>query len=77
MIRKFVDGKIVTFEDDRAPVPGNGEPVEQLVLQTQPEQKYRGQWLPGKNHPTLAADTTGPYAGIVRYLPVPENQIVR
>ena len=77
MIRKFVEGKIVEFDDDRTPVPGGGQEVENPILQTQPEQKYRGSWLPGTNQPTLPTDASGPYAGVVRYLPIPENQIVR
>lgn len=69
MIRKFGDNK--------AEVPGSDKPIEVPSKVADPEQKYEGKWQPGANHPTTSADQTGPYAGIVRYLPVPESQIER
>lgn len=77
MIEKFVDGDIVEMnDDDKAPIPG-GDEVENPTLSASPEQKYVGPWVPGINQPAQPADTTGPYAGITRYLPIPESQIER
>lgn len=79
MIRKFDSrtGETVEFDSDRQPLPGSVEPVEMRVLQSRPEQKYEGEWTPGTNQPELPPLTTGPYAGIIRYLPIPESQIER
>jgi hypothetical protein len=57
--------------------PGDGAPIETPATISGPEQKYVGAWEPGINHPTLPTLTSGPYAGITRYLPVPESQIER
>lgn len=77
MIRKY-DGKgnIVEIESSRVDV-GATVPVEVPILLDAPEQKYKGTWVPGKNHPSLAPLPSGPYAGITRYLPIPESQIER
>lgn len=77
-IKKF-DGKggvERVGKTDRVKLP-NGNTIQTTSLQSSPEQKYVGEWLPGKNHPHLPPLTEGPYAGIVRYLPVPEEQIER
>lgn len=77
MISKF-DGKggVVRVEGtDRVEVMG--QQIQVTSLQAVPEQKYKGEWLPGENHPTSQPDTSGPYAGIVRYRPIPESQIQR
>lgn len=77
MIRKFDSrGNVVEFEGSKSPVPG-GQVVDNPQLQISPVQKYEGEWKPGKNHPTSTADKTGPYAGVIRYLPIPESQIQR
>lgn len=52
-------------------------PMEIQTPRPEPEQKYVGIWEPGINHPTLPTLTSGPYAGIIRYLPLPESQIER
>lgn len=70
-------GNLVNFEEDTTPTPGSGEPIENPNLLAEPEQKYEGTWEPGINHPTLPTDQDGPYAGIIRYFPVPEKQIER
>jgi hypothetical protein len=71
---------IKTFgEDDdstRVRMP-NGMPIEVPQLLSGPEQKYVGLWEPGIDHPTLPTPESGPYAGIIQYLPLPENQIER
>lgn len=56
---------------------GEHPPMEVPQLLSGPEQKYVGAWEPGENQPTLPTLTEGPYAGIIRYLPIPENQIER
>lgn len=77
MIQKFDgSGEIVEFESDKVDI-GATVPVELPILLETPEQKYEGTWEPGINHPSLAPLTSGPYAGITRYLPVPEAQIER
>lgn len=76
MIKKFDgEGGVIDLGNGRVSV--NGQDFDATSLQSTPEQKYVGEWTPGKNHPHQAADEKGPYAGIVRYLPVPEEQIVR
>jgi hypothetical protein len=74
MIRKFDDkGNVVEFESVRVTPPGGGNAVDIPMLQTLPEQTYKGEWKPGKNHPTLPKYTTGPLAGITLYVPIPEE----
>lgn len=76
MIKKF-DGKGGVTNLGNGRVRVNGQDIDATSLQSGPEQKYVGEWLPGKDHPHQSPDEKGPYAGIVRYLPIPENQIVR
>lgn len=77
MIRKFDQfGNVVEFESSKAAIPG-GQVVDIPQLQSEKVQRYEGEWKPGKNQPTSTTDKTGPYAGIVRYLPIPESQIQR
>lgn len=76
-IKKF-DGRggVVKVSGDRVELD-NGRTIEAQSLQASPEQRYVGKWSPGKNHPALPPDQDGPYAGIKKYLPIPESQIVR
>jgi hypothetical protein len=76
MIKKF-DGEGGVVEVGGGRIRIDGQEIEITSLQSTPEQKYVGEWAPGKNHPHQVADEKGPYAGIVRYLPIPEDQIVR
>jgi hypothetical protein len=78
VIRKFdKDGKVVKFGNPRLTIVESNVPVEVPILLDSPDQKYEGTWEPGINHPTQPPDKTGPYAGITRYLPIPESQIRR
>ena len=78
MIKKFDrNGDMVEFESAKILVGDSDTPIEMPILMTSPEQKYVGKWEPGKNHPTLTPETSGPLAGVVVYLPIPESQIQR
>lgn len=76
-IKKFNgQGGVVNVTGDQIQLP-DGSTIDVAPLQASPEQKYVGKWSPGTNQPEDTPDTTGPYAGIVRYLPIPEAQTER
>lgn len=74
MIQKFgPNGEKTEVAKGRMDI-GATIPVQIPQLMLSPEQKYEGEWLPGKNHPKSLPAEPGGHAWL---LPIPEAQIER